>query len=150
MNPIALRLHEIALTLEGTGQDEIVAAIEIAEREIIRQDELINNPHTDDFLEAVRLEAAHQRERWRSDHDAGKTDADWFWLIGYLAGKALHAGAQQPDAVNASTTPFTPIVTKQLHHIITTAAACLNWHAHRIGASTAMRPGIEPPKGEDT
>ena len=28
--------------------------------------------------------------RWGNDGDAGKTDADWFWLIGYLAGKALH------------------------------------------------------------
>lgn len=88
---------------------------------------LINNPHTADFLEAVRLEAAHQRERWGSDHDSGKTDAAWFWLVGYLAGKALH----KPE--------------KQLHHIITTAAACLNWHAARTGVDTRMRPGIEEP-----
>jgi hypothetical protein len=88
---------------------------------------LINNPHTNDFLEAVRCESAHQRERWAAEHDAGKSDPDWFWLIGYLAGKALN----KPE--------------KQLHHIITTAAACLNWHAHKTGASTVMRPGIEPP-----
>ena len=83
---------------------------------------LINNPHTADFLEAVRLEAAHQRERWAVDHDAGKTDADWFWLVGYLAGKAVH----KPE--------------KQLHHIITTAAACLNWYMARTVGNT-MRPG---------
>jgi hypothetical protein len=83
---------------------------------------LINNPHTNSFLDAVRLEAAHQRERWKADHDAGKTDADWFWLIGYLAGKALH----KPE--------------KQLHHIITTAAACLNWHMART-VGNDMRPG---------
>lgn len=90
--------------------------------EIERMDGLINNPHTADFLEAVRLEAAHQRERWAADHDAGKTDPDWFWLIGYLAGKALN----KPE--------------KQLHHIITTAAACLNWHMARTVGNT-MRPG---------
>lgn len=129
MNPIALRLHEAALTLEGTGMPEIVAALEIAEREIIRLDELINNPHTADFVEAVKSEAAYQRERWGSDHDAGKTDADWFWLIGYLAGKAIH----KPE--------------KQLHHIITTAAACLNWHMQRT-VGTNMRPGIDPPSGK--
>lgn len=90
-------------------------------------DGLINSPHTAEFLEAVKLEAAHQRERWGSRHDGGKTDPDWFWLIGYLAGKAV----SKPE--------------KQLHHIITTAAACLNWHAARTGTDTRMRPGIEEP-----
>lgn len=88
---------------------------------------LINTPKVDDFLEAVRIEAAHQCERWGVDHDAGKADADWFWLVGYLAGKALH----KPE--------------KRLHHIITTAAACLNWHAYVTGLRTQMRPGISPP-----
>jgi hypothetical protein len=128
MNPIALRLSEMAVSLEGSGMPEIVAALEIAEREINRLDELINTPHTAAFLEAVRLEAAHQRERWAADHDAGKTDADWFWLVGYLAGKALH----KQD--------------RQVYHIITTAAALLNWHAAKTGADTRMRPGIDPAK----
>lgn len=92
------------------------------ETENKRLDALINNPHTIDFLTAVRLEAAHQRERWPPGHDAGKTAADWFWLIGYVAGKAI-----RPDA-----TPE-----KRLHHIITTAAVCLNWHMHLKGGSDA-------------
>lgn len=75
-------------------------------------DALINNPHTDDFLEAVRTEAAHQIERWGPEHDARKEPAEWFWLIGYVAGKAL----SKPE--------------KRLHHIIATAAVCLNWHKH--------------------
>lgn len=90
-------------------------------------DRMVNTPHTAEFLEAVRLEAAHQRERWAAEHDAGKTDADWFWLVGYLTGKALH----KPE--------------KQLHHIITTAAALLNWHAAKTGNDTRMRPGIAEP-----
>jgi hypothetical protein len=94
----------------------------------------LNTPHTANFIEAVKLEAAHQRERWAAEHDAGKSDADWFWLIGYLAGKVL-----RPD-----NTPE-----KRLHHIITTAAVCLNWHAHRTGADTRMRPGIAPPESVD-
>jgi hypothetical protein len=89
----------------------------------------INTPEINDFIEAVRNEALHQRERWGSEHDAGKTDADWLWLVGFLAGKAI-----RPD-----NTPE-----KQLHHIITTAAALLNWHAAKIGAHNAMRPGIGP------
>jgi hypothetical protein len=88
----------------------------------------INTPEIGDFIEAIRREALHQRERWGTKHGAGKTDADWFWLIGYLAGKTLHAKTRD----------------KQLHHIITTAAACLNWHAAKVGAHTAMRPGIDP------
>lgn len=94
-------------------------------------DEQINTPHTAEFLEAVHLEAIHQRERWGSEYDTGKTDADWFWLVGYLAGKALH----KPE--------------KQVHHIITTAAALLNWHAAKTGTDTRMRPGIETPLSEN-
>lgn len=116
--------------------------------ELRRLRELINTPQIMEFLEAVQIEAVHQRERWGVEHDAGKRDADWFWLIGYLAGKALHAGDKSPDAVNTSVSPPRPIVTKQLHHIITTAAACLNWHAHKIGDDSRMRPGIETPSGE--
>ena len=88
----------------------------------------LNTPEVDDFLSAVHNEALHQRARWSSGHDAGKTDADWLWLLGFLSGKAVHAKTSE----------------KRLHHIITTAAACLNWHAARIGAHTAMRPGIDP------
>jgi len=96
-----------------------------AQAEALRAE--INTPHTADFLEAVNLEAAHQRLRWPSETDAGKTDADWFWLIGFLAGKAL----SKPE--------------KQLHHIITTAAALMNWHAAKTGTDTRMRPGIADP-----
>jgi hypothetical protein len=39
MNQIALRLHEIGLQLEGSGMDEIVAALGVAEREIERLQE---------------------------------------------------------------------------------------------------------------
>jgi hypothetical protein len=90
----------------------------------------INTPEISDFLTAVHNEALHQRERWGAQGDAGKTDADWFWLVGYLAGKAIRPGAG---------------IEKQLHHIITTAAACLNWHGARVGAYIDMRPGIADP-----
>lgn len=92
---------------------------------------LLNTPEIVDFAKAVQLEAAHQRSRWGSDHDAGKADADWFWLLGYLGGKALRAD----DGIE-----------KQLHRIITVAAAACNWHAAKLG-QTNMRPGIEKPQG---
>lgn len=69
----------------------------------------LNTPGIDDFLDGVRREAAHQRERWKNT-DPNKSDADWFWTVGYLVGKALHKEE------------------KRLHHLITTAAALFNWH----------------------
>ncbi len=105
--------------------------------EVKRLQALLNTPELVDFTKAVQLEAAHQRERWGTDHDGGKAPADWFWLLGYLAGKALHAH----NAGNAE---------KALHHTISSAAALANWHSAILG-KTNMRPGIEPPtqqKGE--
>lgn len=103
------------------------------EEERDRLKALVNMPGTDDFLESVRTEAAHQITRWGAEHDAGKTHADWFWLIGYLGGKAL------TSAIKGNRE-------KALHHVITTAAACLNWHRAITGVSTAMRPGIADPE----
>lgn len=95
---------------------------------------VIDSPQTEDFLAAVKNEAAHQVARWGSDHDAGKAPADWFWLLGYLGGKAL-AAAIKGD------------VEKAKHHTISSAAALMNWHAALSGDRTSMRPGIEPPDG---
>lgn len=99
-----------------------------ARAEIERLKAIINTPHSDDFVRAVSIEAEHQRQRWGAEGDAGKTPADWFWLIGYLAGKALHAHAAGD-------------LEKSEHHVITTAAACANWHRNMFG-KTDMRPGI--------
>lgn len=105
--------------------------------EVRRLRELINTPELHDFAAAVALEAAHQRDRWKSNHDAGKTDADWLWLIGYLAGKALHNPPNDMPPADA-----------RKHRIITIAAAAANWHAAICGIDNSMRPGIDtPPEG---
>lgn len=99
-----------SMTGRALAAEERVKALEL----------LINTPVVDNFLKAVRLEAAHQCERWGVDNDAKKEPQDWFWLLGYLAGKALAAflaGDKQ----------------KALHHCISSAAVCLNWHAHIAG-----------------
>lgn len=95
-----------------------------------RLNTIVNTPQTGDFVRAVSTEAEHQRQRWPSEHDAGKTPADWFWLVGYLAGKALHAQTSSDTE-------------KAEHHVITTAAVCMNWHLAMRG-KTSMRPGIDP------
>lgn len=96
-----------------------------------RLDALLNTPETEDFFEGIELEAAHQRQRWPSEQDAGKTHADWFWLVGFLAGKCLHSAASGD-------------MHKALHHTISTAAALANWHRAIKGAGN-MRPGIATP-----
>lgn len=89
---------------------------------------LVNNPLTEDFLHAVRAEVGHQVQRWGTAHDRAKSPADWFWLVGYLAGKALHAHAAGDEA-------------KALHHSISTAAVLANWHAHILTRGGAFTPG---------
>lgn len=102
---------------------------DVKDAEIARLNAIVNTPQSGDFLRAVSTEAEHQRQRWGASGDVGKTPADWFWLVGYLAGKALHAHSSGDTS-------------KAEHHIITTAAACFNWHATMFG-KTDMRPGTD-------
>lgn len=92
----------------------------------------LDTPLIDDWHEGVKREVAHQINRWGSDHDAGKKPEDWFWLLGYLGGKALHA-VKSGD------------LDKAKHHIISTGAALFNWFRVLNGAND-MRLGIMPPK----
>jgi len=89
---------------------------------------LINAPHTHHFLEAVRSEVAHQVERWGTVHDRAKEPADWFWLLGYLGGKALASHVAGDNE-------------KALHHTISSAAVLANWWAHIKGAELGFTPG---------
>lgn len=112
---------------------EATARIATLEAELSGLRALLNTPHTADWLEAVPLEAAHQIERWGSEHDAGKTPLDWFWLIGYLAQKVVNA-ADHGD------------IEKAKHHTISTGAAMLNWWCQICGYASRMRPGIDKPE----
>jgi hypothetical protein len=98
------------------------------ENEMLRAQ--LNTPQLHDFSKGVIAEAQHQRHRWGTNHDSGKTPADWFWLVGYLAGKANMSHAHGD-------------VEKALHHTVTAAAALANWHAAILG-QTNMRPGSDP------
>ena len=99
---------------------------ERAELENLRA--LVNSPETRDFLLGVRNEVAHQVERWGTVHDRAKEPADWFWLVGYLAGKALAAHVKGDTD-------------KAMHHCISTSAALANWHAHILHDGGLMQPG---------
>lgn len=129
-------LHADHLASRKSDGERIAAlesALEASEKERARLHALINEPEIVSFRDAVQLEAAHQRERWSAGGDAGKSDADWFWLIGHLGGKALHNPGGDAG--------------KKLHRIVTVAAAACNWHAAILGKTT-MPPGIEAPVSE--
>lgn len=100
--------------------------------EVARLRGRLNTPEINDFVKAVVLEAAHQREWWGTKHDQGKSPEDWLWLIAYLATKAAQAIRYGDHD-------------KHLHHIITTAAACANWHAYASGKNKEMKPGAPTP-----
>lgn len=103
--------------------------------DLARQQErhrLLNTPEIKHFVDGVVFEAMHQRSRWGSDHDVGKTPFDWVFLIGHLATRAAvnyMAGNEE----------------KALHHAITTAAAAANWHAAMLGQCD-VRPGLPAEK----
>lgn len=94
--------------------DEILASEARALAEVERLKNLINDPHVGAWTSSVIIEAAHQKERWPAAQDAQKTPEDWFWLVGYLAGKCL-AAFKQGD------------MDKARHHTISTAAVCYQW-----------------------
>ena len=76
--------------------------------------ELLSRPEIDDFYEGLMLEAAHQRQRWGDVHDRSKSAENWYWLVGYLAGKALRSAIEGDQA-------------KARHHTISSAAALFQW-----------------------
>lgn len=131
-----LRLREVERYGDGAPKAFENAATESALlAEVARLTAIIDTPQAGDFLRAVSTEAEHQRRRWGNEHDTGKSPADWYWLVGYLAGKALHAHITG-DAVKAE------------HHMITTAAACENWQRALLG-KTDLRPGTSAPEASN-
>jgi hypothetical protein len=90
---------------------------------------LISRPYVGAWADEILIEAAHQRDRWGADHDHGKAPEDWFWLIGYLAGKAL-AAHKAGDMGKAH------------HHTVSTGAVLAHWAAAIDGNENAFRPGI--------
>lgn len=129
-------------------ESELVA-LQDAARERDRLRELINTPELFDFDKGAFLEAVHQLERWSSDHDGGKEPTDWFWLVAYLSGKALHhhAEARRLEARGVEHEYIEFHENKAVHHVITSAAALKHWHNAVLGRAHTMRPGIETPQG---
>lgn len=99
----------------------------VAELERLRS--LIGRPYVGAWVDEILIEAAHQRDRWGADQDHGKAPEDWFWLVGYLAGKAL-AAHKSGDSDKAR------------HHTVSTAAVLAHWAAAISGSENVFRPGL--------
>jgi len=130
--PLAITLQECAGIFPLGWFDRVPDKdlVQMLRAEIERLRSLLNTPEIEDWAKGALLEAAHQRERWGTSHDQGKTPFDWFWLIGYLAQKAA-ASAVAGDLEKAK------------HHTISTGAALANWHLALSGTDTRMAPGLE-------
>ena len=111
----------------GCSPDNEAALTAIAA--LKRARDLIARPYIGAWSDEVIVEAAHQRDRWGADHDHGKSPEDWFWLIGYLAGKAL-ASHKAGD------------MHKARHHTVSTAAVLAHWAAAVAGDESVFRPGL--------
>ncbi len=100
--------------LAGRSIYDLVQAAADAERERDELRELLSRPEIDDFHDGLLLEAAHQRQRWGDAHDRSKSAENWYWLVGYLAGKALRSAIEGDQD-------------KARHHTISSAAALFQW-----------------------
>jgi len=98
---------------------ELHDALDERNKEIKRLKGLIDSPEIHEFVKGVQIEAAHQRNKWGPTHDADKHAHDWFAVISYLHGKQVRNFWDEDYE-------------KYLHHIITMAALCCNWHSHAV------------------
>lgn len=113
--PRDLYYHEVAY-VRGLEQKVATLTSALADERVEHNllQELLSRPEIDEFYEGVMLEAAHQRRRWGDAHDRDKSAENWFWLVGYLAGKACRSAIEGDQA-------------KARHHTISSAAALFQW-----------------------
>lgn len=102
MNAVLNNLKELAAKAIDAGAQEDFAA-------------MLQEPGGEQFVAAMRLEAAHQAMRWGLPEDREKSAENWFWLLGFIGGKALRAQLEgnRQDAMK---------------HTIEAAACLMHWH----------------------
>ncbi len=78
-------------------------------------EDLINNPEINNFIEGIKIESAHQTERWGLEVEESKYPHDFALVMDKLKGKQAQAIWDKDKE-------------KYKHHLITLAAVCLNVH----------------------
>jgi hypothetical protein len=104
------------LTYMPSAYAKLEAELKEAHAEIERLTGIIHTPENDEFLTGTAREAEFQRQHHGVDNSEEAFDwPQWYWVAGYLLGKAWHA-LKQHNTVKAK------------HHLVTTAALLYNWH----------------------
>lgn len=86
---------------------------------------LISNPEIEDFLKGVKIEAAHQTEKWGLEIEETKYPHDYSLVLDKLKGK-------QAQAI------WDKDIEKYKHHLVTMAAVCHNIHRQLKKEGTAL------------
>lgn len=97
---------------EQIEEERTYDLIRMSER-IKELEDLINNPCITEFIEGVKIEQAHQTERWGANAENDKSPAYYSVVLDKLKGK---------QAVSI----FDCDKDKYKHHLITMAAVCYN------------------------
>lgn len=92
-----------------------MSEVEELRAEVARLRAIIDRPDPTDFVNATIQEARYQLIYWGDN--AWHDNEGWFWLLGYLGGKALREDGPE----------------KRLHRVTAVAAACANWHCQLTG-----------------
>lgn len=88
---------------------------EADKKRLIYLEALINSPEIGDFIEGVKIEAAHQTEKWGREQEESHHPAHYILVANKLLGKLAVA------MWNGDKEKFS-------HHLITIAAAMHNCH----------------------
>ena len=131
-----VRIAELGRILDGLPQDAIdggwtargiSAYAKQLEAHVAELNAINKTPESNEFLKGVAIEAEYQRQLHGVDTTDGRFDwHQWFWVTGYLVGKAL--AACKSGEGNGE---------KAKHHLVTTAALLNNWHNALTGKPSA-------------
>ena len=79
---------------------------------------------TEDFWGDAAYESGYQRQHWGAEHDAGKSDSEWFWLFSFIVGKVLRPGA----------------TIEKKRHRLRAAAGVLFWWDQQLAGRSVVEP----------
>ena len=133
----------VSSALVGEGHPPL-ETLEKMVKEMERMQSLFASRVFWNFVDGLEREAAEEMGRSRSAPDQEWQKEDWFWLIGWVVGKALQAHIRGDCE-------------KALHHTVSSAAVLINWQAAFIArgegtkaecsdaaGATEQRPGVGP------
>lgn len=96
-------------------------------------EKLISNPEIENFIEGLRIESAHQTDKWGQREEESKWPQDYALVLDKLKGKQALAIWDYDKE-------------KYKHHLITMSAVCHNIHRQIEKEGTALNQYFNTPK----